>query len=52
MKGKTNDKLCAIDDSGRAGALSRDATVFCGHCGAKAADPKNVCDPVELSHRK
>ncbi len=28
--------------------LSRNPTVKCGHCGAKADRPDNVCDPVPL----
>lgn len=45
---KIYDKLCAIDDVSRAEALSADATVFCGQCGAKAFDPDVVCDPIAL----
>lgn len=28
--------------------LARNPTVKCGHCGAKADRPDNVCDPVPL----
>lgn len=49
MKGRIYDKLCAIDDTGRANALSNQATVSCGQCGAKAYDPVSVCDPVPLA---
>ncbi|HEY6871924.1 MAG TPA: hypothetical protein VI298_04250 [Geobacteraceae bacterium] len=31
--------------------LSRNPTVQCGHCGAKADRPQNVCDPAELSEQ-
>ncbi|KAF0219205.1 MAG: hypothetical protein FD174_2291 [Geobacteraceae bacterium] len=50
MKGRIYDKLCAIDDTGRASALSNDATVSCGQCGAKAYDPISVCDPVPVKY--
>jgi hypothetical protein len=33
-KGRIYDKLCTIDDTGRAAALSEEPTVFCSHCGA------------------
>jgi hypothetical protein len=49
MKGRIYDKLCAIDDTGRADALSAGATVFCEHCGARAYDPNAVCEPVDLA---
>lgn len=49
MKGRIYDKLCTIDDTGRASALSKDATVSCGLCGAGAHDPNSVCEPVELA---
>jgi hypothetical protein len=52
MKGSIYDKLCAIDDTGRASALSNEPTVFCGECGAKAYDPAVVCEPVQLSEAK
>jgi hypothetical protein len=52
MKGRIYDKLCAIDDTGRASALSAEATVFCGQCGAKAFDADSVCEPIALSERK
>src|SRR6185369_5564940 len=52
MKGRIYDKLCAIDDTGRASALSAEATVFCGQCGAKAYDQGSVCEPIALSERK
>lgn len=46
--GRYNEKICAVDDSARASALSADATVFCSRCGAKAHDAASVCDPVQL----
>ena len=52
MKGRIYDKLCAIDDSGRASALSTEPTVFCAQCGAEAHDPLSVCEPVDLQSRK
>lgn len=52
MKGRIFDKLCAIDDTGRAGALSAEPSVFCGECGAEAHDPISVCDPLSLDERK
>lgn len=52
MKGRIYDKLCAIDDSGRASALSTEPTVFCAQCGAEAHDPLSVCEPVDLQRRK
>ncbi len=45
------DKLCTIDDTSRAAALSAEATVFCGQCGAEAYDTGSVCDPIALSER-
>jgi hypothetical protein len=47
MKGRIYDKLCTIDDTGRAEALANEATVYCGQCGAHAYDPASVCEPVE-----
>ncbi|BDV41604.1 hypothetical protein GURASL_05270 [Geotalea uraniireducens] len=52
MKGRIYDKLCAIDDSGRANALSTEPTVFCAQCGAEAHDPSSVCEPVDIQTRK
>jgi hypothetical protein len=52
MKGRIFDKLCAIDDTGRASSLSAGATVFCGHCGAEAYDEGSVCEPVAIGARK
>lgn len=49
--GRIYDKLCTIDDSARASALSADARVFCGHCGAEAFDSASVCDPVAIAER-
>ena len=49
--GRIYDKLCAIDDTARAAALSASATVFCGHCGAEAYDPSAVCDPIDIAAR-
>jgi hypothetical protein len=48
MKGRIYDKLCAIDDTGRASALSEEPTVFCCQCGAKAYDETSVCEPAPL----
>ncbi len=48
MSGRIYDKLCAIDDSSRAEALSAKPTVYCGSCGAKAFDSDSVCDPIEF----
>ena len=50
MKGRIYDKLCAIDDSGRASALAAEPTVFCSQCGAEAYDKGSVCEPAELSN--
>ncbi|QSV45401.1 hypothetical protein [Geobacter benzoatilyticus] len=52
MKGRIYDKLCAIDDSGRASALASEPTVFCAQCGAEAHDPSSVCEPVDIKSRK
>jgi hypothetical protein len=52
MKGRIYDKLCEIDDSARASALSNEALYFCGQCGAEAHDPISVCEPVEFSGKK
>lgn len=52
MKGRLYDKLCAIDDTGRASALSEQATVSCGLCGAGAYDSNSVCEPVALPKGK
>ena len=52
MKGRIYDKLCAIDDSGRASALAEEPTVFCADCAAEAFDPMSVCEPVDLKERK
>lgn len=49
MKGRIYDKLCAIDDPARASALSAEATVFCGQCGAEAFDASAVCEPEPIS---
>ncbi|HXE96622.1 MAG TPA: hypothetical protein VN642_09470 [Dongiaceae bacterium] len=49
LKGRIYDKLCTIDDTARASALSNEATVFCAQCGAEAYDPSAVCDPEPLS---
>ena len=40
--------LCTIKDASHARALSQNALVSCGRCGAQASDPANVCDPVQL----
>lgn len=48
-KSTTNDKICVIDDTERAGALAADARVFCGQCGALAHDPNSVCHPLPFS---
>lgn len=47
MRG-SNEKICGLTDAGDVRTLSVDATVTCGRCGAKAHDPANVCDPVQL----
>lgn len=52
MKGRIYDKLCAIDDSGRASALASEPTVFCAQCGAEAHDPSSVCEPEDIQSRK
>lgn len=52
MKGRIYDKLCAIDDTGRANALASEPTVFCAQCGAEAHDPSSVCEPVDIQSRK
>ena len=52
MKGRIYDKLCAIDDTGRAAALSEEPTVYCTECGAEAYDPDSVCEPLNISERK
>lgn len=44
----TSEKICNITDAAEARALSTEAIVTCGRCGAKAHDPANVCDPVQL----
>jgi hypothetical protein len=49
MKGRRiNEKVCAIDDTTQVHTLARQPTVLCNRCGAKAHDPANVCDPVQL----
>jgi len=50
VKGRIYDKLCAIDDTGRASALAAEPTVFCSQCGAEAYDEVSVCEPVKLSN--
>ena len=52
MKGRVYDKLCAIDDTGRAEALSFEPLYSCSLCGAKAHASESVCEPVELSSGK
>ena len=46
--GKWNDKICTINDVGQVRSLSAHAMVTCGRCGAKANDPANVCDAVQI----
>ncbi len=46
MKGR-GGKICTLTDANLTRALSADAIVSCGVCGAKANDPANVCDPVQ-----
>ena len=46
MKERSFDKICEVDSSATKSAMSKDATVSCGLCGAKAHDASNVCDPV------
>ncbi len=49
MKGDTwNNKICNVEDASQARSLSRNATVSCSRCGAKAHDPASVCDPVQI----
>lgn len=48
MKGRIYDKLCTIDDTARASALSAEPTVFCCQCGASAYDAGSVCEPEPL----
>jgi hypothetical protein len=48
MKGNRNEKICYVDDASQVSSLAREATVTCGRCGAKAHDPANVCDPVQI----
>jgi hypothetical protein len=43
-----NDKICNIEDASQVRTLSQEATVTCGLCGAKAHEPANVCDPVQI----
>ncbi len=52
MNGRIYDKLCAIDDTGRASALANDPKVCCAQCGAEAYDPLSVCEPVDLQRKK
>ena len=52
MKGRIYDKLCAIDDVGRASALEEEPTVVCTECAAKAHDPMCLCEPVDLKETK
>jgi len=49
IKGRIYDKLCAIDDTGRAAALADSPTVFCCQCGAEAYDAGSVCEPAPLT---
>ncbi len=51
MKGRIFDKLCAIDDTARADALSFQPLYTCSQCGAKAHDADSVCDPIELASK-
>jgi hypothetical protein len=49
MKGETwSNKICNVEDASSARSLSKNATVSCSRCGAKAHDPASVCDPVAL----
>jgi predicted nucleic acid-binding Zn ribbon protein len=41
-------KICNIENTDTVRTMARDAFVTCGKCGAKAHDPVNVCDPVQL----
>lgn len=43
-----SEKICNITDTAKIRNLSAEALVTCGRCGAKAHDPANVCDPVQL----
>ena len=49
MKGRIYDKLCEIDDTGRAEALSSKPLFSCSQCGAQAHDASSVCQPIKLS---
>jgi hypothetical protein len=44
----TRAKICNVEDTSQLGSLTAAATVYCGRCGAKAHEPANVCDPVQL----
>ena len=41
-------KICNIENADTVQSMARAAFVTCGKCGAKANDPANVCDPVQL----
>lgn len=48
---KHKKHMCVLNEAGKidlAHSLSTNPTVECGQCGAKAKEPENVCDPVEL----
>ena len=48
---KHKEHMCALGEKGdleMIRCLSTNPTVECGNCGAKANDPQNVCNPVEL----
>jgi hypothetical protein len=51
MKGKNNDKICAISDTGRASVLAAQPTAYCSKCNAEAHDPSSLCSPVDIKSR-
>lgn len=43
--------ICSLGEQGEVELVHKlavDATVECARCGAKAKDPANVCEPVQL----
>jgi len=46
--GSLSDKMCALDDVSTVHSLAENPSVVCGRCGAKAHEPVNVCDPVQI----
>jgi len=41
-------KVCDLHSEGAIKRLTEEATVVCTRCGAKAHNPANLCEPVEL----